>query len=85
MPHNDYTDPELRFPRLEARIQKVADDAFHIQIWRWEAPGERGPPLVNRRRAGSYEDAKEIIREYGAEHGIEVEPDDITVENQLLP
>jgi len=26
VPHNDYSDPELTFPRLEARVQKVEAD-----------------------------------------------------------
>jgi hypothetical protein len=80
VPHNDYSDPELTFPRLEARVQKVEADAYWIQIWLWKEPGENRIEILNRKRAGSYEDAKQIILEAGAQYGVMVGPDDIVVE-----
>jgi hypothetical protein len=80
VPHNDYTDTELEFPRLEARIQKVADDAFWITIWLWEKAGDERKRIENGKRAGSFEDAKEIIQQRADELGVIIEPDDITVD-----
>ena len=70
MPANDYNDPELKFPRLQARIQKLAADSFWIQIWIREKPGEARRELVNGKRAGSREDAHEIIREVAHREGL---------------
>jgi hypothetical protein len=36
IPVTDYDDPEVEFPRLEARIQKIADDFYWLTIWLWE-------------------------------------------------
>jgi hypothetical protein len=56
MPKTDYTDLEIRFPRLQARVHKTDDDAFWMQIWIWEKPGDgRGGErreIVNGKRAG---------------------------------
>jgi hypothetical protein len=43
MPHNDYNDPELEYPRLEARIQEIESepDAYWLQVWLWEKAGVR--------------------------------------------
>jgi hypothetical protein len=43
MPATDYTDPEIPFPRLQARIQKAENDAYWITIWLWEKPGNERP------------------------------------------
>lgn len=80
MPHNDYNDPEIPFPRLEARIQKVEDDAYWITIWLWEKPGTDGRKLLNRKRAGSYADAQEVIQDCARQYGAIAEPDDIIVD-----
>ena len=78
MPHNDYSDPELRFPRLEVRVVKTDGDAFHVQVWKWIKPGMREPrPVINRKQAGSYADVTEVIRQLSEEHKIEIDPDDV--------
>ena len=81
MPANDYSDPELSFPRLQARIQVLSPDTFWIQMWVREKAGEARRELINRKRAGSREDAHEIIREIARQEGLaEPGPDDIAVE-----
>jgi hypothetical protein len=78
VPHNDYNDPELSFPRLDIRIVKTNDDAFHIQVWKWLGPGQREPrPLVNGKRAGSFADVREFIGEISKDQNIEISPDDV--------
>jgi len=80
MPMTDYTDPEVRFPRLEARIQKRELDAFWITIWLWNQAGGERQKILNGKQAGSFEDAKVIIRQCAEELGADVGPDDIFVE-----
>jgi hypothetical protein len=78
MPHNDYNDPELSFPRLEIRVVKTDDDAFHVQVWKWIRAGHREPkPLVNGKQAGSYADEREFLRQTGEKEGIDISPDDV--------
>ena len=79
MPHNDYNDPELDYPRLEARIQKTDGDAYWIQIWLWKEPGKR-EIVLNRKRAGSYPDALEIIKVAARETNADFGVDDIIVD-----
>ena len=79
MPHNDYNDPELDYPRLEARIQKTDNDAYWIQIWLWKEPGKR-EILFNRKRAGSYPDALEIIKAAARETNADFDVDDIVTD-----
>jgi hypothetical protein len=80
MPMTDYTDPEIPFPRLEARVQKREPDAFWITIWLWKQAGGERQRILNRKQAGSFADAKEIIRQCAEELGADVGPDDIFVE-----
>ena len=78
MPHNDYDDPELNFPRLQVRVVKTDDDAFHVQVWKWTRPGQREPrPLFNGKRAGSFADVTEFIGAIGEEQKIDISPDDV--------
>jgi hypothetical protein len=83
MPKTDYADPEIEFPRLEARIHKTDDDAFWITIWQWDGPGDGGGSerrqIINRKQAGSYADMPEVV--YGIAHELNVfiGPDDITI------
>jgi hypothetical protein len=77
VPHNDYNDPELHFPRLEVRVVKTDDDAFHFQVWKWLKAGERETrPLANAKLAGSFADIRVLVQELSEEHNIEVDPDD---------
>jgi hypothetical protein len=82
MPHNDYNDPELVFPRLEARIQEIEGepDAYWLQVWLWEKPGVR-QEVFNRKRAGTWRDSHEIIKELSRKYDVEVGNDDIYVGN----
>jgi hypothetical protein len=86
MPKTDYTDPEIRFPRLQARVHKTDDDAFWMQIWIWDKPGDgRGGErreIVNGKRAGSYADITEMIYACARKHGVDVGPDDITIDER---
>jgi hypothetical protein len=69
MPHHDYNDPELVFPRLEARIQQIENepDAYWLQVWLWEKSGVKRE-VFNRKRAGTWRDAHEIIKALSREH-----------------
>jgi hypothetical protein len=77
MPHNDYFDPELRFPRLEVRCVRTDNDAFHLQVWKWTKAAEReSRPLFNGKRAGSFADIQELVRQLSKKHNIQVDADD---------
>ena len=54
MPITDYTDPEIRFPQLEARVQKREPDAFWITIWLRNQAGSERQKILNGKQAGSY-------------------------------
>jgi hypothetical protein len=76
----DYTDPKVRFPRLEARIFTTDGQVYLLTMWLRERPGEERRQLTNAKPAGTFEDARQLILEYAEEYGAVVEPDDITVE-----
>jgi hypothetical protein len=78
MPHTDYNDVENQFPRLEARIQQIEPDAYHLKIWLWQRPGERRE-IFNGKRAGSFHDAHEILQEQAEKHNAVWEADDVIV------
>jgi hypothetical protein len=80
VPMTDYTDPETSFPRLEARVQKRESDTFWITVWLWKQAGGERQKILNGKQAGSFADAKEIIRQCAEELGADVGPDDIFVE-----
>ena len=84
MPKTDYSDLEIPFPRLEARIHKTDDDAFWITIHRWDGPGDgtggERTQIINRKQAGSYADMPEIVYGIGRELGVHVDADDITID-----
>jgi hypothetical protein len=86
MPKTDYTDPEIQFPRLQARVHKTDDDAFYMQIWIWDKPGDgRGGErreILNGKRASSYADITEMIYACARERGVDVGPDDITIDER---
>jgi len=82
MPKTDYSDPEIEFPRLQARVQKTDEDAFWLQIWLWERPGDERNrrEIVNGKRAGSFADISQMIYGCADEYGVIVCADDITVD-----
>ena len=80
MPKNDYNDPELTFPRLEARIQLLDNETYWLQVWFWEQPGGPRHEVRNGKRAGNANDAHEHLRKLMALTGARIGPDDITVE-----
>jgi hypothetical protein len=85
MPKTDYTDQEISFPRLEARVRKTDADAFHVRIWIWDRPGDgrsgERREIMNGKRAGSYADITDMIYTRAREHGVPVGPDDITIDD----
>jgi hypothetical protein len=86
MPHNDYNDPELEYPRLEARIQEIENepDAYWLQVWLWEKAGVRWE-VFNRKRSGTWHGSHEIIKELSRKYDAEVGNDDICVGNLPEP
>ncbi len=78
----DYTDPGISFPRLEVRIFTIDGKVYLITIWLREKPGDDRRQLMNARRAGTIDDAHEIVRQCARRQGAQVGPDDITVEMQ---
>ena len=55
-----------------------------MQIWIWERPGDgqgdERREIVNGRRAGSCADITEMIYACAREGGVDVGPDDITID-----
>ena len=80
MPKNDYTDPELPFPRLQARIQRMNGEFYWLQVWLRKEPGEVRQELMNKRHAGSWRDAHEHLKAFSEKHDAWVNEDDIDVE-----
>jgi hypothetical protein len=51
MPKNDYDDPELTFPRLEARIRILDGETYWLQVWYHKEPGAPREVMINGKRA----------------------------------
>jgi hypothetical protein len=81
MPANDYDDPELTFPRLQARIQLLEGGTYWLHVWQWEQPGSPRKELMNGKRAGNAWDAHEHLRKLKTLTSARCDPDDITVED----
>jgi hypothetical protein len=77
---NDYDDPELSFPRLQVRIQRMDGEAHWLHIWIWDQVGGPRRQLFNSKRAGSWRDAHEYIELVAKENNAAVGPDDIQVD-----
>lgn len=84
MPKTDYADPEVEFPRLEVRAQRTDPDAFWIQVWVWDKPGDgRGGErrqIMNGKQVGSVKDIRTLAYGCAAEQGVECGPNDITID-----
>ena len=80
MPKNDYTDPELTFPRLQARIQRLDGESYWLQVWLRKEPGEVRRELMKRKHGGFWLDAHEHLKAFSEEHDAWVNEDDIDVE-----
>jgi hypothetical protein len=80
MPLNDYNDPELTFPRLQARIQLIDNESYWLHVWLWDKPGGPRKELMNGKRAGNANDAHEYLRKFAAFNSARIGPDDIAVE-----
>ncbi|WP_128931694.1 hypothetical protein [Bradyrhizobium zhanjiangense] len=78
MPKNDYDDPELPFPRLEARIRLLDSETYWLQVWFHKEPGAPREVLANGKRAGNAWDAHEHLRKLKALTSARCDPDDIT-------
>jgi hypothetical protein len=81
MPKNDYDDPELTFPRLEARIRVLDSETYWLQVWYHREPGAPREVETNRKRAGNVWDAHQYLLKLRALTGARCDPDDITVED----
>jgi hypothetical protein len=86
MPKTDYSDPEITFPRLQARIHKTDEDAFWVTIWRWDGPGDvagvERTQIVNGKQACSCADMPEIVYGIARKLGVNVDADDITIDGE---
>jgi hypothetical protein len=84
MPKTDYADPETDFPRLEVRAHTTDPDAFWIQIWVWDRPGDgrngERRPIMNGKQSGSLADIRQLAYGCAAEQGVYCDSDDITID-----
>ncbi len=80
MPKNDYADPELSFPRLQARIQRLDGESYWLQVWLWPEAGGTRQQLMNRKHGGSWRDAHEHLKALSEIHDAWIDADDIEVE-----
>jgi len=82
MPKTDYSDAELKFPRLQVRIS--SDGNTHlVDTWLWKQAGTERLQIMKSQQAGSLESAHRLIGEFKVKHGAECGPDDIEVESTL--
>jgi predicted DsbA family dithiol-disulfide isomerase len=83
MPETDYTDTEIKFPRLQVRLQTLNSDTYHLTVWLWRQASDESnrERIMNQKWSGTYHDAHEHIKKIAKEKGAEVGPDDITVES----
>jgi hypothetical protein len=82
MPRNDYSDAELKFPRLQVRIFSVGDTLL-VDAWLWKQAGTERLQIMKSQPAGSMEYAHRLVGEFKVKHGAECGPDDIEVESTL--
>lgn len=80
MPMNDYDDPELRFPRLQVRIQRMDEESHWLHIWLWKKVGGPREQIFNGKRAGNWRDAHIFIEEIAKQQKADIGPDDIQVD-----
>ena len=84
MPKTDYSDPEIIFPRLEVRAHKTDPDAFWMQIWVWDRPGDgrsgERRQIVNNKQAGSLADIRQLAYSCAADQKVDCGPDDISID-----
>ncbi|UUO27438.1 MULTISPECIES: hypothetical protein [Bradyrhizobium] len=80
MPKTDYDDPEIPFPRLQVRIQRMDGNSHWLHVWIWDQVGGPRRVLFNGKRDGSWRDAHEKIEELAAANNADVGADDIQVD-----
>jgi hypothetical protein len=80
MPKNDYTDPELTFPRLESEWQQIhaGDDACTVKIWLWERAGGPRKALLSTLEGYDPQAALQLVTDLATEYGAACSEDDIT-------
>ena len=80
MPKNDYSDPELTFPRLEAEWQQIHanDDGYTVKVWLWERPSGPRKALLSSVEGYNPEAAMQLVTDLATEHGAACTEDDIT-------
>jgi hypothetical protein len=75
---NDYTDPKLRFPRLEVQIWTIKNEVYFVDVWLRHRPGNFRHRVMTNEQAGSFEEAQKLVRKCAAQYHAFVDPDDIT-------
>lgn len=80
MPKTDYSDSEIKFPRLQVRIWTIDGKTQFIDVWLWKVAGGERLQIFKSHPAGNMQDAHRLIRELMVKHGAECDADDITVE-----
>jgi hypothetical protein len=78
MPQTDYSNPEITFPRLEAKISTIDGEMHLLSLWLHEKAGGERKQLLNWEASGSIAETHELISKYAKKHGAEIGPDDIT-------
>ena len=80
MPKTDYSDPEIPFPRLEAKIFTINGETFLLSLWLYEKAGAKRRQILDGYRAGTINEAHSTIDEYSKRYGAQIGSDDIEVE-----
>ena len=77
MPKNDYSDPELTFPRLQVKMYTIDGTTQLVDIWLWKKPGAERLQLTKAQRGGTIEETHGLIDEFKIKHGAQCDADDI--------
>ncbi|WP_050420533.1 hypothetical protein [Bradyrhizobium tropiciagri] len=80
MPQTDYSDPEIKFPRLQVHIFTIDGHTQLIDVWLWKQAGGQRLQITKSQRAGSMADAHRLIGELKVKYGAECDADDIDVD-----
>lgn len=80
MPKTDYSDPELTFPRLQARIFTIDGETQFLDLWLWKQAGGERLQITKAQAAPSMDDAHQLIQEFMVKYGAVCDADDVNVE-----
>lgn len=81
MPKNDYADPELRYPRLQAHIWTLDGTTQLLDVWLWKEAGKSRIEITRGQRAGSIDEAHALIMEFEVKYQAVCDADDIDVDD----